>query len=198
MLKKVKKIKLIAFSLLTLITLTACFYPIHRPENANEQFNSGDLAWMLISSAMVMIMTPGLSFFYGGMVNKKNVVSTMLQSFMALGIVSLLWYTVGFSLAFGDSIGGLIGDPRTYFMMNNVGTASHPKLSPTIPVIIAGVIIPNEICNYYPRNYHWFVCRKSSFLELHNFYVFIQFINLLSNSTLVMASKWILTSMGSD
>lgn len=139
MLQKVKIIKIIAFSLVTIIALTACFYPIHRPENSNEHFNAGDISWMLISSAMVMIMTPGLSFFYGGMVNKKNVVSTMLQSFMALGIISLLWYTVGFSLAFGDSIGGWIGDPRTYFMMNNVGTASNPKLSPSIPFILFAV-----------------------------------------------------------
>jgi len=139
MVQKVKKIKIIAFTLLTIIALAACFYPIYRPENLKESFNNGDIAWMLISSAMVMIMTPGLSFFYGGMVNKKNVVSTMLQSFMALGIISLLWYTVGFSLAFGESIGGFIGDPRTYFLMNNVGSASHPILSPTIPFILFAV-----------------------------------------------------------
>jgi len=139
MFQKVKKIKIIAFILLTIIALSACFYPIYRPENPKESFNNGDIAWMLISSAMVMIMTPGLSFFYGGMVNKKNVVSTMLQSFMALGIISLLWYSIGFSLAFGESIGGFIGNPSTYFMMNNVGTASHPKLSPTIPFILFAV-----------------------------------------------------------
>ena len=73
--------------------------------------NSGDVAWMLTASALVLLMTPGLSFFYGGMVSLKNVVSTMLQSVVALGIISLVWVVVGFSLAFGDDIGGVIGNP---------------------------------------------------------------------------------------
>ena len=66
--------------------------------------NAGDTAWMLTATALVLLMTPGLSFFYGGMVDRKNVLSTMLQSFIAMGLVSLLWVTVGFSLAFGDSL----------------------------------------------------------------------------------------------
>src|SRR5438045_3403907 len=69
----------------------------------------GDVAWMLTATALVLLMTPGLSFFYGGMVQRKNVISTMLQSFIAMGVVSILWVIVGFSLAFGDSIGGFIG-----------------------------------------------------------------------------------------
>ena len=71
-------------------------------------------------------MTPGLSFFYGGMVGFKNVVSTMLQSVIALGVISLLWVFVGFGLAFGDDIGGLIGNPLSFFMFDNVsdGTAT--------------------------------------------------------------------------
>jgi Amt family ammonium transporter len=81
-------------------------------------------------------MTPGLSFFYGGMVNKKNVISTMLQSFIAMGVISILWVVVGFSLAFGDSIGGLSGDPRTFFMFHNVGAASHPRVGSTIPLAL--------------------------------------------------------------
>ena len=62
----------------------------------------GDIAWMLTAAGLVLLMTPGLSFFYGGMVSFKNVVSTMLQSMIALGIISLVWVVVGFSLAFGD------------------------------------------------------------------------------------------------
>ena len=72
---------------------------------------AGDVAWMLTASALVLLMTPGLSFFYGGMVGFKNVVSTMLQSVVALGVISLLWVLVGFSLAFGDSIGGVDRQP---------------------------------------------------------------------------------------
>ncbi len=68
--------------------------------------NPGDIAWMLTAAGLVLLMTPGLSFFYGGMVSFKNVVSTMLQSMIALGVISLVWIVVGFSLAFGDDIGG--------------------------------------------------------------------------------------------
>jgi Amt family ammonium transporter len=95
--------------------------------------DAGDTAWMLTASALVLLMTPGLSFFYGGMVRRKNVLSTMLQSYIAMGVVSLLWVVFGFSLAFGDSIGGIIGDPRTFFFLRGVGAGSNPALSPTIP-----------------------------------------------------------------
>lgn len=96
----------------------------------------GDIAWMLTATALVLLMTPGLSFFYGGMVSRKNIVSTMLQSFVSMGVVSLLWVVVGFSLAFGDSMGGFIGDPRTFFFFRGVGGATHPDLSPTIPLTL--------------------------------------------------------------
>ncbi len=96
----------------------------------------GDVAWMLTASALVLLMTPGLSFFYGGMVQRKNVISTMLQSFIAMGVVSILWVAVGFSLAFGDSFRGLVGDPRTYFFFRAVGGATHPDLAPTIPLML--------------------------------------------------------------
>src|SRR6476646_5510568 len=88
---------------------------------AGGPINSGDVAWMLTATGLVLLMTPGLSFFYGGMVRTKNVVSTMMQSFVAMAAISILWIVVGFSLAFGDSIHGLIGDPRTFFMFSRVG-----------------------------------------------------------------------------
>ncbi|MBI3551809.1 MAG: ammonium transporter [Elusimicrobia bacterium] len=97
---------------------------------------AGDVAWMLTATALVLLMTPGLSFFYGGMVQRKNVISTMLQSFISMGVLSILWVLVGFSLSFGDSIGGLIGDPRTYFLFRGVGGATHPDLAPTIPLAL--------------------------------------------------------------
>ncbi len=103
---------------------------------AGEPINSGDVAWMLTASALVLLMTPGLSFFYGGMVSLKNVVSTMLQSVVALGLISLVWLTVGFSLAFGDSLGGFVGNPLTFFMFDGVGEATSKALSPTIPLML--------------------------------------------------------------
>src|SRR5258708_34101 len=88
----------------------------------------GDVAWMLTASALVLLMTPGLAFFYGGMVGFKNVVSTMLQSVVCLGVISIVWVVVGFSLAFGEDQRGLIGNPMTFFMFDGVGEATHPRL----------------------------------------------------------------------
>ena len=77
------------------------------------KLDTGDTAWMLVATGLVLLMTPGLGFFYGGMVGKKNVISTVLQSFMAMVIVTVLWVVVGFGLCFGPSIDGLIGDPTS-------------------------------------------------------------------------------------
>ncbi len=98
--------------------------------------NPGDIAWMLTAAALVLLMTPGLSFFYGGMVSFKNVVSTMLQSMIALGVISLVWVVVGFSLAFGDDIGGVIGNPLTFLMFDGVGEATHGTLSKKLPLLV--------------------------------------------------------------
>jgi Amt family ammonium transporter len=100
----------------------------------------GDAAWMLTATALVLIMTPGVAFFYGGMIQPKNIISTMLQSFIAMGLVSVLWVVVGFSIAFGESVGpegfGLFGNPCTYFMFRGVGGSCDPDLSPTIPLAL--------------------------------------------------------------
>ena len=66
-----------------------------------SQINAGDTAWLLASTALVMLMTPGLAFFYGGMVRRKNALSTIMMSFMCLGLIGVLWVVYGYSLAFG-------------------------------------------------------------------------------------------------
>ena len=112
---------------------------ILRPQTLSEArapINAGDTAWMLAASALVLFMTPGLSFFYGGMVRSRNVVSTMLQSFVAMGVIGVLWVVVGFSLAFGDSVGGVIGDPRTFLLFRHVGVETNPGLAATIPLVL--------------------------------------------------------------
>ncbi len=98
--------------------------------------NSGDTAWMLTATCLVFLMTPGLSFFYGGMVSKKNVISTMLQSFICLGVLSVAWVVVGFSLAFGPSVHGLIGNPAAYAFFRHVGAAPDARLAATIPLAL--------------------------------------------------------------
>lgn len=97
-------------------------------------YNSGDIAWMLVSCAFVFLMTPALAFFYGGMVGRKNVLSTMIKSTVSAGIISVLWIVVQFSLCFGKSINGVIGDPGTFLFFKNVMNGEPWSLASTIPL----------------------------------------------------------------
>lgn len=109
-----------------------------------DHLNFADVAWILTSSCLVLFMTPGLAFFYGGMVGKKNVISTMLKSFVCLGIVGIVWVTVGFSLSFGDSISisiagqsyGIVGNPFQFMFFNQVGALPNAGIATTIPFIL--------------------------------------------------------------
>ena len=123
---------IVPFVFLTVIVVLAMVFP-GVPSQADHQFDAADVAWMLTSTALVMIMTPGLAFFYGGMVKKKNVISTMLQSFICMAVVAVLWVVFGFSLVFGDSWGGIIGNPFTYFMFHGVIDGPNWPGAPTIP-----------------------------------------------------------------
>jgi ammonium transporter, Amt family len=86
--------------------------------------NTGDQAWLLASSALVLFMTPGLAFFYGGLVGRKNVLSILMQCFMCMGVVTVLWVLVGYSIAFsGEEVaGGFCGNPMTHFLLNGIAT----------------------------------------------------------------------------
>jgi ammonium transporter, Amt family len=119
-----KKLSIIPFIALLVVTLVALFNPsvpdaALMAENL-KNLNPADTAWVLTAAALVLLMTPGLAYFYGGMVNSKNIVSTMLQSVICMAIISVLWVVVGFSLAFGEDIGGVIGNPMTFFMFKGV------------------------------------------------------------------------------
>jgi Amt family ammonium transporter len=96
------------------------------------KIDSGDTTWMLISTALVMLMTPGLALFYGGMVRQKNVLGTILQSFVALGVVTVQWVLIGYSLSFGPDINGLIGSLQ-WIGLNGVGLDPNPDYAATIP-----------------------------------------------------------------
>jgi ammonia channel protein AmtB len=115
-----------------------------------------------MSTALVLIMTPGLAFFYGGMVNKKNVISTMLQSIVCMVIITVLWGIFGFSLAFGESIGGVIGNPITFFMMKGMlGDASMAGCTNHSVAAVCHVSV--KICYYYSGAYHRCLCRTYPF-----------------------------------
>jgi Amt family ammonium transporter len=118
------------------ISVLALFMPAVPATINTEGINSGDVAWMLAATALVLLMTPGLAYFYGGMIDTKNIISTMLQSFIAMGVISVLWIVVGFSLAFGDTIGGFIGNPMSFFMFQNVLDGKPWSLAPTIPLVL--------------------------------------------------------------
>ena len=110
--------------------------------NSAGDINTGDTAWMIVACALVLIMTPALGFFYGGMANRKNIISTVFQSVICLGFMSVIWVAFGFSLCFGNDVGGIIGNPMTFFMFKGVtlkaAAAGTPLniLAPTIPMMI--------------------------------------------------------------
>ncbi|MQP25141.1 ammonium transporter [Flavobacterium sp. LMO8] len=185
---KVKKRWLVSFVIIAIISIVSLFW-----ENKNqlqsqfssvEAINFADVAWLLTSSSFVLLMTPGLSFFYGGMVGKKNVISTMLQSFISLGVVSILWVVVGFSLSFGESLGfeiggkhyGIIGNPFDFMFFDNVGTIPHKQLAGTIPFVLFAlfqmkfaVITPAIITGSFAERvrfigYLFFICLFTLFI----------------------------------
>ncbi|MEG0926212.1 ammonium transporter [Chryseobacterium sp.] len=141
---------IVSFSIVALVAIGGLFWsPTSEVINSGEflgedKIVGADVAWILAAAGLVLLMTPGLSFFYGGMVGKKNVISTMLQSFIALGVISILWIVVGFSLSFGESLGfningkhyGIIGNPLSYPFFNGVGVFPHKMMASTIPFIL--------------------------------------------------------------
>ena len=99
---------------------------------AAAKVNAGDTAWVLISSALVMLMTPGLAFFYCGMVRRKNVLGTIMHSYILLGLITVQWVLWGYTLAFGPDVGGVIGK-LSWVGLHGVGAAPNPDYAPTIP-----------------------------------------------------------------
>ena len=143
--------------------------------------NSGDTAWLLVAAALVMFMTPGLAFFYGGLVRAKNVVGTIMQSFIALGLVSILWVVVGYTLAFGPDKAGLIGG-LTYFGLHGVG-AEPSTYAPTVPAttfmvyqMMFAIITPALIAG--------------AFAERMKFSAYVMFIGLWSILVYAPVAHW--------
>lgn len=100
---------------------------------ATSPINSGDNAWLLISSAFVLMMTaPGLILFYGGLVRQKNVLSTMMHSLVLMGVVSVLWVAFGYSMAFAEG-NAFVGNPLTHFFLRGVGADPNPDYAATVP-----------------------------------------------------------------
>ena len=120
------------FLTLVVVAVAAAFVPT-LPNFDDGKYNVADIAWILVATALVFLMTPGLAFFYGGMVNRKNVLSTMMKSVVAAGVVGVLWIVVGYSLCFGDSINGIIGSPATHFFYKDVMSGKPWVAASSIP-----------------------------------------------------------------
>ncbi|MBT5549814.1 MAG: ammonium transporter [Nitrospina sp.] len=111
------------------LTFLLMFFPAIAAAEETSKISYPDTAWILISSALVMLMLPGLALFYGGMVRRKNVLSTLMHSFIPLGVITVQWVLFGYSLAFGNDIGHFVGDLSKVFFMG----IDFKTLSGTIP-----------------------------------------------------------------
>ncbi len=124
------------FLLLIFVAIVALFVP-PLPSYAGDAstYSPADIAWILVATALVFIMTPGLAFFYGGMVHRKNIISTMIKSIVSAGLVTIIWVTIGYSLSFGESIYGIIGNPMTHLFFKGVADGA-PVLQGGVPFTI--------------------------------------------------------------
>ena len=147
-----------------------------------HNINAGDTAFVLISAALVLLMTPGLAFFYGGLVRHRNVLTVMLQSYISMGIVTALWVICGFSLAYGHDHWGIIGD-LGYFGLRGVGEAPSPIYAITIPFlgfflfqVMFAIITPALITGAFADRVSFRV--YLIFLVLWSFLIYIPFRSL--------------------
>jgi ammonium transporter, Amt family len=124
------------FLILAALAIGALFVTPVGDFSDTSKYSSADIAWIIVATALVFLMTPGLAFFYGGMVHRKNVISTMIKSMVATGVVTILWVTVGYSLCFGESINGIIGNPMTHLFFKGVNSGAPWSLAPTIPLTL--------------------------------------------------------------
>jgi ammonium transporter, Amt family len=132
--KKIGKREAMPFLLLAALSIAAIFVPaLPNYDDGGTKYSAADITWVMVATALVFLMTPGLAFFYGGMVHRKNVISTMIKSTVAAGVVSILWVAFGYSLAFGESLGGFIGNPMTHLFFKDVTSGEPWSLAPTIP-----------------------------------------------------------------
>ena len=128
--------KFAPFLLLVIVSIFALFVPqLPSFQGDATTYNQADIAWVLVATALVFIMTPGLAFFYGGMVHRKNIISTMIKSIVSAGLVTVIWVSFGYSLSFGESVNGIIGNPMTHLFFKGVASGA-PALQGGAPLTI--------------------------------------------------------------
>ena len=134
--KKLKIRDVAPFAVLLALSIAAIFIPSLPSFNDDGKYSNADIAWIIVATAFVFLMTPGLAFFYGGMVHRKNVISTMIKSVVAAGVVSILWVVVGYSLCFGESYHGIIGNHFTHLFFKGISSGAPWSLAPSIPLTL--------------------------------------------------------------
>jgi Amt family ammonium transporter len=133
---KVTPKQVLPFLVLAAVSAVACFVKPIADFADTGKYNNADVAWIIVATALVFLMTPGLAFFYGGMVHRKNVISTMIKSMVAAGIVSVLWIVVGYSLCFGNDVGGFIGNPMTHLFFKGVNSGQPTLQGASAPLSV--------------------------------------------------------------
>jgi Amt family ammonium transporter len=128
--------QLAPFLLLAVVSIAAIFVPSLPNFDDGGKYSAADIAWIIVATALVFLMTPGLAFFYGGMVHRKNVISTMIKSLIAAGVVSVLWVVIGYGLCFGPTIGGFIGNPIPHLFFKGINSGAPWSLMPTVPLTL--------------------------------------------------------------
>ena len=154
---KITTKQIVPFLVLLLIAVAAMFIPSLPLFNDGGKYNSADIAWLIVATALVFLMTPGLAFFYGGMVHRKNVLSTMIKSLIAAGVVSVVWVVVGYSLCFGSDIGGFIGNPTSHLFFKDVASGCSLEFSPHYSPH-SFCFIPVNVCGNNAGSCSWSSC----------------------------------------
>jgi Amt family ammonium transporter len=163
-------------------------FPMNAYAQTTGKIDTGDTAFLLLSAALVMLMTPGLAIFYGGMVRKKNVLGTIMQSFIAIAVISIQWILYGYSLSYGPDLHGIIGN-LDWIGLRGVGVEPNPVYAPTVPHIafmiyqaMFAVITPALIAG--------------AFAERMKFSAYLAFIILWSTLVYDPVAHWIWGSGG--
>lgn len=149
----------------------------------------GDTTFMILATAMVCLMTPGLAFFYGGLTRKRSILIMMMQSFISMGIVTIIWIYGGFGLAFGRDIGGIIGNISDFFGLVKVGIEPSAVHAASIPFILFFCLSAHVLCDYrspYDRS----LCGTSEYEGVYELFSVMDYFSVYSGLPLGLGRRF--------
>ena len=158
--------------------------------------SSGDIAWVITATALVMLMTPALGFFYGGLVRKKNLVSTIVQCFVIFAVISIIWALWGYMLVFGNNVFGVIGWNPGLLGMGGLGINTvNPALAPEYSSTTA-ICVPVKVRSNHPGTNHWSLRGKIQIQVAACLHGTLVHIYLLPHCFLGVEPKWLPSQFG--